>query len=44
MYKPIHAIEARIWGETVGAEALDHKLGYYAFRIEGGGYLYADKT
>ena len=44
MYKPVHAIEARIGGKTVGAVALDPKLGYYAFRIEEGGYLYADET
>jgi serine/threonine-protein kinase HipA len=31
MYKPVHAIEVRIWGKTVGAVALDPKLGYYAF-------------
>jgi serine/threonine-protein kinase HipA len=31
MYKPVSAIEVRIWGKTVGAAALDPKLGYYAF-------------
>lgn len=34
MYKPVHAIEVRIWGETVGAVALDPKLGYYAFEYD----------
>ena len=31
MYKPVHVIETRIWGHTVGAAALDPRLGYYAF-------------
>lgn len=31
MYKPVHAVEVLIWGKTVGAVALDPKLGYYAF-------------
>lgn len=31
MYKPVHVIETRIWGHTVGAAALDARLGYYAF-------------
>jgi len=31
MYKPVHVIEARVWGHTVGAVALDPRLGYYAF-------------
>ncbi len=31
MYRPVHAIEVRIWGKTVGAVALDPRLGYYAF-------------
>ena len=31
MYKPVDAIEVRIWGQRVGAVALDPKLGYYAF-------------
>jgi serine/threonine-protein kinase HipA len=31
MYKPVHAVEVRIWGRQVGAVALDPKLGYYAF-------------
>ena len=34
MYKPVHAIEVRIWGKTVGAVALDPKLGYYAFEYD----------
>jgi serine/threonine-protein kinase HipA len=31
MYKPVHAIEVRIWNKAVGAVALDPKLGYYVF-------------
>ena len=31
MYKPVYVIETRIWGQTVGAAALDTRLGYYAF-------------
>ena len=31
MYKPVHVIETRVWGKTVGAVALDARLGYYAF-------------
>jgi len=31
MYKPVTAVEVRLWGYTVGAVALDPKLGYYAF-------------
>ena len=31
MYKPVHAIEIRVWEKTVGAVALDARLGYYAF-------------
>ncbi len=31
MYRPVHVVEVRIWGKTVGAVALDPKLGYYAF-------------
>lgn len=31
MYKPISAIEVRIWEKTVGAVALDPNLGFYAF-------------
>ena len=31
MYRPVHVVEVRIWGEAVGAVALDPKLGYYAF-------------
>jgi serine/threonine-protein kinase HipA len=34
MYKPVHAIEIRIWGKIVGAVALDPKLGYYVFEYE----------
>lgn len=36
MYKPVHAIEVSIWGKTVGAVALDPKLGYYAFEYAPG--------
>lgn len=31
MYKPVNAIEVRLWGKLIGAVALDPKLGYYAF-------------
>jgi len=31
VYKPVDAIEVRIWGQRVGAVSLDPKLGYYAF-------------
>jgi serine/threonine-protein kinase HipA len=31
VYRPVNAIEVRIWGKTVGAVALDPKLGFYAF-------------
>ena len=31
MYKEVSAIEVRIWGRTVGAVALEPRLGYYAF-------------
>lgn len=34
MYKPVQAIEVRIWGKTVGAVALDPNLGYYAFEYD----------
>ncbi len=34
MFKPVQAIEARIWGRTVGAAALSPKLGYYAFEYD----------
>ncbi len=34
MYKPVNAIEVRIWGKTVGAVALDPGLGYYAFEYD----------
>jgi len=34
MYKPVEAIEVRLWGKTVGAVALDPKLGYYAFEYD----------
>lgn len=34
MYRPVHAIEVRIWGRKVGAVALDPRLGYYAFEYD----------
>jgi serine/threonine-protein kinase HipA len=34
MYKPVRAIEVRIWGKTAGVVALDPKLGYYAFEYD----------
>ena len=34
MHRPVQAIEVRIWGQPVGAVALDPKLGYYAFEYD----------
>ena len=34
MYKPVQAIEVRIWDKTVGAVALAPNLGYYAFEYD----------
>lgn len=34
MHRPVHAIEVRIWGQTVGAVALDPRLGYYALEYD----------
>lgn len=34
MYRPVEAIEVRIWGKTVGALALDPGLGFYAFEYD----------
>ena len=34
MYRPVEAVEVRIWGTRVGAIALDPKLGYYAFEYD----------
>lgn len=34
MHLPVNAIEVRIWGQTVGAVALDPRLGYYAFEFD----------
>ncbi len=34
MYKPVQAIEVRIWDKTVGAVALVPTLGYYAFEYD----------
>ena len=31
MYKPVKAIEVRIWEKLVGALAYEPRLGYYAF-------------
>lgn len=31
MYKPVDAVEVRIWGLRVGAAAMDPRRGYYAF-------------
>lgn len=31
MYKPVNAIQVRVWGTPVGAAALDPTLGYYVF-------------
>jgi serine/threonine-protein kinase HipA len=33
-FKPAHAIEVLIWGQTVGAVALDPVSGYYAFEYD----------
>lgn len=34
MYKPVDAIEVRVWGKKVGAAALEPKLGYYVFEYD----------
>ncbi|MFZ5786630.1 MAG: type II toxin-antitoxin system HipA family toxin [Acidobacteriota bacterium] len=34
MYRPVRAIEVRVWGTTVGAAALDPGLGAYAFEYD----------
>lgn len=34
MYKPVAQIEVRIWGQRVGALALDPQLNYYAFEYD----------
>ena len=34
MYKPVKAIEVRIWGKLVGALAYEPRLGYYAFEYD----------
>ncbi|HBA86087.1 MAG TPA: type II toxin-antitoxin system HipA family toxin [Verrucomicrobia bacterium] len=34
MFKPVEVIETRVWGRTVGAVALDPRLGYYAFEYD----------
>lgn len=34
MYKPVKAVEVRIWGKSVGAVARDPKLDYYAFEYD----------
>ncbi len=33
MYKPVTAVEVRLWGHSVGAVALDPRLGYYVFEF-----------
>ncbi len=33
-YKPVEAVEVRVWGKTVGAVARDPRLGYYAFEYD----------
>ena len=32
--KDVLVIEVRVWGQRVGAVALDQRLGYYAFAYE----------
>jgi len=34
MYRPVKAIEVRIWGKLVGGLAPDPRLGYYAFEYD----------
>ena len=34
MYRPVEAVEVRIWGARVGAIALDPTLGYYAYEYD----------
>jgi serine/threonine-protein kinase HipA len=34
MYRPIDAVEVRIWDRTVGAVALDPRLGFYVFEYD----------
>jgi serine/threonine-protein kinase HipA len=34
MYKPVSQIEVRIWGQRVGALALDPRLNFYAFEYD----------
>jgi len=34
MFEPVRVVEVRVWGQTVGAVALDPKLGYYAFEYD----------
>ncbi|MDP2821542.1 MAG: HipA N-terminal domain-containing protein [Sulfuritalea sp.] len=36
MYKPVAAVEVRLWGRRVGAVALDPRLGFYAFEYDPG--------
>ena len=33
-YKPVTAVEVRLWNRRVGAAALDPRLGYYAFEYD----------
>ena len=34
MYRPVDVVEVRAWGATVGAVALDPKIGYYVFEYD----------
>ncbi len=34
MYKPVNVIEVKLWGDTIGAVALDPQSGYYAFEYD----------
>jgi serine/threonine-protein kinase HipA len=34
MYRPVDAVEVRIWGRRAGAVALDPRLGFYAFEYD----------
>lgn len=36
MYRPVHVIEVRVWGRSVGAVALDPRLNYYVFEYDPG--------
>lgn len=34
MFRPVSVIEVRLWGQRVGAVALDSRLGFYAFEYD----------